>query len=254
MNEENIQEEILSKLKPHGFENFHDKNKFGKNALMFTLDYNHTEKLYFNLNYLDYLIKNSNLLDKNEEGWNALMFSLFLNNTEKLYLQEDQWNYLLKNSDLSQITDMDANALMFSVIYSHSQKINWTEHQWNYLIQHTDVTQKIPDQWNAFMYTLKNYDSNPKFIIHKIWEKMSEEQKQETFQSVCNAYQKKELHEKDILFVLYELRFKPSQKLINNLKIKKQEEVLQMIEKRNVLWNLKGELSEENKSKNVFKI
>jgi hypothetical protein len=187
-----------------------------------------------------------NLSDKNQNGLNFLMFCLKHNNLQKILISNvSEWDYLLQNTDLTnQVKPGDFNALMFSVIYSRSQKINWTEQQWNYLIQHTDVTQKTPDEWNAFMYTLKNYDSNPKFIIHKIWEKMSEEQKQETFQSVCNAYQKKELHEKDILFTIYDLHFQPQPSTKNYL-IEKHHKILQMIENRDLFFQLNKDLSSQ---------
>ena len=216
MSEENIKKEILSKLNPYGFKNLEDKDNQGNSALMFACLYNVSKSLGFQKKHWDYLIINSDLKHKAMNGWNSLAFVLVFNKSAKIELDEKILNYIIDNSDGNFIYKNNRTSLFFSMKFNIYEKLQ-----------------------------------EP---IKKMHDVLSEKNRQETFKQICISYKEQNLSEKDILYVLYDLEFNISPTTHKWLEEQKYDDILKMIEKRNVLWNLNQELSEENKSKNGFKI
>jgi hypothetical protein len=224
------------------------KDKNGNIALEYAIKENYLQKIYLTQNQFDNLIKNSSLQKK--QIFDILMDILFNNEKHKLHLSEKQLNYLIKNSNLKQKTKSGFNVLMYALLYNNSENINLTEDQWDYLIKHSNIKQQTTNDRNAFMIALDmKLKNNLNFSDEKIcqlWNPLSEEQKQNTFIIICKEYNKKKLNETSLIFLLYDLRFQPNQETIHFLQENQNKKFLEMIKKRDLLLNLKQELSIKN--------
>jgi hypothetical protein len=217
INEEKIKKEILLKLKPYGFNTLHQKNNIGLNALMFSVRY--------------------------------------------LNLTEEQWDYLIHHSDLTQKNEIGGNILMDILSNYEKQNLHFTKEQWNYLIENSKLEQQNKNGFNAFsiMLLVQNNDKfqNLFFLLRqreKFWNALHEGKKQKTFEILIQKYQNTNLKKEDILFMLYDLKFQPNQKTIHFLKKNNYQEIIQMIEKRDIFLNLNKGLIQENNKKNGLKI
>jgi ankyrin repeat protein len=214
----NIEQEILNKINKiyFKFNNLKQQDEDGYNALIFALYYNQEENLNLTKEQWDYLIENSDLTQQNQNGWNALMFALYYNKTEQLNFTKEQFDYLFKNSDLKQVDNEGWNALIFALYYNQEENLNFTKEQFK-----------------------------------KLFNPLLEEQKQKTFQLICKKYiqNKNNNIKKSILIMLYYLEFKPNQKIIDFLKENNYQEIIEMIEKRDLYFKLNNNL-ENNKINN----
>ena len=266
MNEEKIKKEVLIKLQPYGFENFSQQNQYGLNALMFCLKYNKTMSLGLDNNEWDYLIQNSDLNITNENA-NNLIYALNYFEAQDIRLTTKQWDYLIRNSDIKQKMN-DKTSLIYFVFFNNRKEINIEENTLNYFIENSDLHHQDQNGWTAFLYALRSIEKNPKneSYIKKIYSCLSEEEKQETFYKICEKYIgiTKEFNQNHILFMLYDLQMKPTKETLEKLNkderyqdklIKNQyQELIQMIEKRDVLWDLNKNLNQEKNKKDVLKI
>ena len=71
---------------------------------------------------------------------------------------------------------------------------------------------------------------------------------------IINEYKNNFFSKEDILFLLYDLQFEPEEKTVEYLQKNEHQEILQMIEKRNILWNLNKNLTSEKIDKILLKI
>ncbi len=289
MNLEKTKKELLEKFKTHGFENFQQQNKHKFNLFMNVVFYEKTLKL--TSEQLDCFLKNSNLKQQTEVGFNILLLILENNKEKNLYLQEEQWDYLLKNSDLKQKTWSGENVLMHAFIFNQDQNINFSrnhwdyllensdlkqvnhkglnslmvyihnykdanlsEKQWNYLLKNSNLMQETKEGFTAFLSAFLENDENffSKEKLQQLWNPLSQQQKNKNFQMIIDEY--KNLSKEDILFLLYDLQFEPEEKTVEYLQKNEHQEILQMIEKRNILWNLNKNLTSEKIDKILLKI
>jgi hypothetical protein len=258
-------EKLLLKLQPYGFENFQYQNQYGLNALMFCLKYNDTMHLDLDNEEWDYLIQNSLLKQQENSGYNALMYAL--ENNQNINLTTKQLDYLIKNSDIKQKMN-DTTSLIYFILFNNKKEMNMEENTLNYFIKNSDVHHQNKNGWNAFLCALKTIETNPKntSYIKKIYSCLNEEEKQETFYKICEKYIgiTKEFNQNHILFMLYDVQMKLTEETLKKLNkneryqdklIKNQyQELLRMIEKRDVLWDLNKNLNQEKNKKDVLKI
>jgi ankyrin repeat protein len=254
----NIEQEILNEINKlyFKFNNLKQQDEDGWNALMFALYYNKTYQLNFTKEQWNYLIEHSDLNQQNKNGWNALIVALYYNQEENLNLTKEQWDYLIENSDLNQVDNDGWNALIFALYYNQEEELNFTKEQFDYLIKNSDLNQVDNDGWNALMFALYfNQEENLNFTkeqFKKLFNPLLEEQKQKTFQLICEEYiqNKNDNIQKSILIMLYDLEFQPNQKTIDFLKENECEKIIQMIEKRNLYFKLNEDI--KNNSKKVL--
>ncbi len=149
------------------------------------------------------------------------------------------------------------SVLMFCCLYNISKSLGFQKKHWEYLIVNSDLKYKVKNGWDSLAFVLvfnKSANYELEEPIKKMYNILSEEDRQETFKQICINYKEQNLSEKDILYVLYDLEFHVSPITHKWLEEQKYDDILKMIEKRNVLWNLNQELSEENKTKKGLKL
>ncbi len=240
--------------------------KNNSNSLMYYLSNNKKENLFFSEEKIDYLLKNSDLNITNENA-NNLIYALNYFEAQDIRLTTKQWDYLIRNSDIKQKMN-DKTSLIYFVFFNNRKEINIEENTLNYFIENSDLHHQDQNGWTAFLYALRSIEKNPKneSYIKKIYSCLSEEEKQETFYKICEKYIgiTKEFNQNHILFMLYDLQMKPTKETLEKLNkderyqdklIKNQyQELIQMIEKRDVLWDLNKNLNQEKNKKDVLKI
>jgi hypothetical protein len=160
--------------------------------------------------------KFNNLSNQDQIGFNTLMFALYYNKTKQLNFTKEQFDYLFKNSDLKQVDNEGWNALIFALYYNQEEELNFTKEQ-----------------------------------FQQLFNSLLEKEKQKTFQFICEEYikNKDDNIQKSILIMLYDLEFKPNQKIIDFLKENNYQEIIEMIEKRDLYFKLNHNL-ENNKINN----
>jgi hypothetical protein len=265
------------------------ENQEGWNVLMYIMCFNKSKKLQLNEKQWNYLIQNSNLKHKNKEGWNSLMYAICFNEERSLQLTNEQWDYFIRHSDLKLQNNEGRNAIQYVLKYYQEQKINWTEQQWDYLIQHSDLKQKDDDGWNSLMYAFmyaqefifswkkeqwiyliehsdlkyrnkENWTacsifvkfSNLYFskdILQYLWSELNEEEKNKIFQKYVQKTKKEE-----IIWMLYDMNLQLHEKIMIWLQEEKNQEILKMIEKKDIFYNLNKNLSKEKERKNLLKM
>jgi hypothetical protein len=240
--------------------------KNNSNSLMYYFSNNKKENLFFSEKKVDYLLKNSDLSFSNENT-NILIYALNYFEAQNINLTTKQWDYLIRNSDIKQKMN-DKTSLIYFIFFNNRKEINMEENTLNYFIENSDVHHQDQSGWTAFLYAFRIIEKNPKneSYIKKIYSCLNEEEKQETFYKICEKYIgiTKEFNQNHILFMLYDLQMKPKEEILEKLNkderyqdklIKNQyQELLRMIEKRNVLWDLNKNLNQEKNKKDVLKI
>jgi ankyrin repeat protein len=223
------------------------QNKYGWTPVIFALTYNQKQNLNLTTEQCNYLFQNSDLSQKDNYGCNPLMYAFSYNKSNNLNLSKEQWNYLIQHSDLQQQDKDGWIPLMFALKYHQSENLHLTTEQIDYLIQHSDLNQEDNIGWTPLMYALIYQQSqNLNLAIQHfqmMYESLSEEQQQNTFQHLIaqnNGKNKKYLGE--INLFLYDLKFNPNKKIIKWLQRNSLQDILQIIEKRYILLKLNKDI------------
>jgi ankyrin repeat protein len=150
------------------------------------------------------LIYQCDLTQQNQNNWTPLIFSLFYNQEQNLHLTQEQFNYLIQNSNLKQQDNDDWTPLMFALFYNQEQNLQLTKHQ-----------------------------------FQTMYDVLNEEQQQSTFQKFIDEknYNNQQYLE-EINLLLYDYQFQPNEQTIDWLQENKYQDILQMIEKRNLFFKL----------------
>lgn len=226
------------------------KNQEGWDVLMYVMCFNKSKKLQLNEKHWDYLLQNSDLKITNNEGRNIIQYALKYYQEQKINWTENQWNYLLQNSDFNQKDENGWNTLMHALYYAQEFIFSWKKEQWNYLFQHSDLKYKNKENWSVcsiFVKLSNLYFS--KDILQYLWLDLSEEEKNKIFQKYTQKTKKE-----DIIWMLYDMKFQPNEKIMIWLQEEKHQEILKIIENREIFYNLNKNLFKEKESKNLLKI
>ena len=249
-NKEKIKQKLLDRFKPYGFDNFIEKNQLGNYLWSYILQYNQLEKFQLTKQEFDCLLENSDLKQQDNYGLNFFMKALQNDYDQNLNFTKKQWDYLMQNSDLKQQNDDGLNALLLAIENYKKQELNFNAKQWDYLIKNSNLNQENKDAGTVFLYGLIYNEKNE---IHlsveqkkQLWIVLTEEQQQKQFQKVCTNFQNGFLKEKDILFILYDLQFQPTQETIDWLEDFKYKTILKMLNNSRFFLNLKQDLFEKN--------
>jgi ankyrin repeat protein len=204
------------------------------------------------------LIHQCDLNIRNNLGYTILMFSFIFNSLKNLNLSTEQWDYLLEHSDLNQQDYNNCNPFMYFLKNNQINKLNLTKNQLNYLIQHSDLTQQDIHGWNPLMlafYNNQSFDILGKTQLKNMYVLLTEEQKQKTFTNIIQ-YSENDLEKEKIYFLIYDCQFQIDKRMIDWLLENDYQNILDMIEKRDVFSQLHQDVQLiENKEKiNTIKI
>lgn len=233
--------------------NLKETNNQDNSAIFMVFFHNKTQNLFFNEEQWNYLFQNSDLKHQDTLGFNPLMLAINYYKKEQLNFTEKQWDYLIQHSDLKQHNNEGINALMFALENKKNLPLN--QKQWSYLIQHSDLKQQSNIGWTTLLYAFY-YHQNQNLNLSKkefqiLYDALSEGQQQNTFQRLVEKnVENNHKYVEEINLLLYDLKFQPNQKTMNWLQKNNHQDILEMIEKRNLFFKLQQEISMiENQTK-----
>ena len=240
------------------YSNLKKQDKDGWNALMIALFNYKKQNLYFTKEQWDYWIEHSDLKQQNKDGCNALMIALSNYKNQNLYFTKEQWDDLIQHSDLNQQDNTGANAFMHALIYSKEQNLYFAKEQWDYWIEHSDLNQQMNNGMNVFLMMMFNQKEKQlnftKEQWKNIWNNLHIEQKEKNFRIICEEYESQNYFKEDILFVLNDLDYKPTENMKKFLYEKKYIEIIQMMEQQKFFLKMNEDLPIKEKDKKTIKI
>jgi hypothetical protein len=243
--------------------NLKETNNQDNSAIFMAFFNNKSQNLFFNEEQWNYLFQNSDLKHQDTLGFNPLMLAINYYKKEQLNFTEKQWNYLLEHSDLIQHNIEGINALMFAL--ENKKNLPLTQKQWNHLINNSDLTQQNNFDWTPLMYALFYLRKQNLFLTQEefkiMYQPLNEKQKQNVFLFMIDIYSKNNnsieyFYFEKIKSLLYDYQFQPTEETIHWLQEKNHQDILQMIEKRNVLFQLEKDfqLMDKQEKLNIIKI
>jgi hypothetical protein len=243
----------------HNFieESIKNKNKKLGKILFWAITHNQDYELNFSKEKWDYLIQNSDLNQKYINSYNACILTLFYYEKQNLSFTKEQWDYLIRNSYFSENKNDTLKAAILN-----NKNIQLTKEQWIYLIENSDLKQKDFSGNNIIIYAFR-FDICEKLnckkeIFKKFWDILSEEEKKENFESICleKIYHQtdKIKKQKNILFILYELEYDPTEETKKLLYEEKQMDSLEIIKKKELFLKINKDLFIKEIQKKVVKI
>lgn len=255
MNEEKIKKELLLKLNQYGFSNFEEKNQ-ELTALMFSMKYQKEKMLNFTEEQWDYLIKYSDLKAGDYNGYSPIIYVFLYDKEQNLQLTKEQINYLIQNSDFKNQTENGYTILMLYYAFNKKHDIRFTEEQWNIIMEKINFKIESPIGHTLFHYPFfcdDFHEERTKIIFNGL----EESQKQKMFlgYSKLKGDAKEYFINKyleSLKFALYDMKLEVHEETIAELQKNQMEnqELLEMIKKRNIFFNLQNDLQNRKYMKN----
>jgi hypothetical protein len=205
------------------------------------------------------LIVQCDLTIQNDYGLTPIMFVFFYNNSKSLNFSQEQFNDLIQHSDLMIQDRAGLNHLMYAFTCNQKQNLNLNQEQIDYLIEHIDLTHQAKNGWTSLMFALRFHQSeNLQFTKNQfqvMYDALTEEEQQNTFQKFIEQNHKNNhKYLKEINLFLYDLNFQPNKKTIKWLQENQYQDILQMIEKRDVFFQLNKDIQQINKTEKIDKM
>jgi ankyrin repeat protein len=159
------------------------------------------------------IIYNCDLTIQDKDGYTPIMYIFKKNKRYKLNVNTVSINYLIEHSNLSQQNQYGWTSFMFALFYNQEQNLQITKNQFQVMYQALtqEQQQKI---MKKLIILIKRY-------IHK---------------------NTKNEHIEKIKFLLYDLKFHSNEETIDWLQENQYQDILHMIEKRDLFFQLNTDI------------
>ena len=182
---------------------------------------------------------------------------VLLRNQKILKMSEKKITKLLNKANLNYQNQRNETPITILLQQNIDGNTKFSDKELLFFLKKIDINLKESGYTTMGYFLLKN-DFQAKEEIIKLWNQINEETQEATFKELNRTYVvNPEYHksiEKTIYFLLYDCQYQPNEESKLWLKNMKLLNILQMIEKRDILIQLKNDLVVEKKSTKNIKI
>jgi hypothetical protein len=182
---------------------------------------------------------------------------VLLKNQKVLKMSEKKITKLLNKANLNYQNQRRETPMIVLLKQNLDGNTKFSDKELLFFLNKTDINIKENNGCTAMYYLLLKSDFQSKEEVIKLWNQNNEKNQEETFKELNRTYVSPEYHndvEKAIYFLLYDCQYQPSEESKIWLKNMKLFNIIQMIEKRDIFFNLEKDLVTEKISTKNRKI